>query len=927
MLDDLGSVVSNGDQVMTDPLDVPVPRRLFTWVDVDAHLTKLVTLGLWPEWLLECSAYWDSLVLTVAQNTAHEAVWTWLARAFGPLTVDPEAAAIQLESFDQSNGRFLPVQIAPNNGDELYSVRVPSWHDKFITRELANPLPAPKEPDFASGGVKVCAFHSYKGGVGRTLHAVALAMSLAADPAHPCRVLLVDADLEAPGITWMVAAEQPEINFSFEDFLALLHGSTDGTPLEAIALAGQYLEQQDLGDIVILPARRDIDRISASPISPIDLLNAEGRDQYFLTESIAQLAKAVGAEVAIVDLRAGTSELSAPVLLDPRVHRAFVTTLSDQSIRGTIKLLEEIGLRAPSIRETDPVATVIVTHHIPERSAALTRGAARLAAAVAGTVRGASPAQPIELDIAARPALSTFETDLVTLPGRWSEVIQKIKRNGLDEVVSELASALRPDRNVVAPYQAAISAEIMDRRRLELSGVCQRFAKFSSGDEMPPELMAADFYQYISRSIAFGAQVEVFVGGPGSGKTSLFLWLSCLSDPAVLLETTRTPTRSLPRRLTSAQAEGREVRMVPLYAPRDAMERLAQITMPPSLVDRSQTVASRIRDELQSAGAETRWAEMWVDCMAIAAGIAETEDAPTGREGLVRLARSQRTIFLLDGLDELFPDILTNEVQKAALAALWNEVMPWVETLRDNLGFIAFINPAVMPDRRTGPRYSSRTASLDWEQDDALNFVDWLCERARVRDAKEDTRRYIQQADSLDWLWGQRLGPNDSRVARSIDWFLDSVSGFNGVIRASDVAAVIGEAARLSVAGSDDSSSEWEDRVLAPHALIEAVERVGRHKVFSLIEFDSIVGPILKKMSELDSSLKVLPFDADAADLTRVEVRALLANSILHRVDGGQYWLSKLYRLGLGFEPTEFSPQLAMFRGVTRSPRARSYYR
>ncbi|AUS79694.1 hypothetical protein C1701_16580 [Actinoalloteichus sp. AHMU CJ021] len=64
-----------------------------------------------------------------------------------------------------------------------------------------------------------------------------------------------------------------------------------------------------------------------------------------------------------MDLRAGASELNAAALLDPRVHRVFVTTASDQSVRGTVALLDEVRRRAPTVAEGDPVPTVIVTQY------------------------------------------------------------------------------------------------------------------------------------------------------------------------------------------------------------------------------------------------------------------------------------------------------------------------------------------------------------------------------------------------------------------------------------------------------------------------------------------------------------------------------------------------------------------------------------
>src|SRR5690606_8331348 len=156
-------------------------------------------------------------------------------------------------------------------------------------------------------GVRIAAFHSYKGGVGRTLHAIALADAVARKGG---RVLLIDADLEAPGITWMLAGHGKRVDFSYEDFLALLHASADGRPDEAVSLGAAYLPNQAFDNVIVMPTRRSLADIAPPTIEPTDLLTAD-RPIYYLTESLAELAAALHASTVLIDLRAGGSELSA----------------------------------------------------------------------------------------------------------------------------------------------------------------------------------------------------------------------------------------------------------------------------------------------------------------------------------------------------------------------------------------------------------------------------------------------------------------------------------------------------------------------------------------------------------------------------------------------------------------------------------------
>ena len=51
-----------------------------------------------------------------------------------------------------------------------------------------------------------------------------------------------------------------------------------------------------------------------------------------MAEVLSKLASSLGATAVLVDLRAGISEYSAPLLLDPRVKKYCVTSTSLQSV-------------------------------------------------------------------------------------------------------------------------------------------------------------------------------------------------------------------------------------------------------------------------------------------------------------------------------------------------------------------------------------------------------------------------------------------------------------------------------------------------------------------------------------------------------------------------------------------------------------------
>jgi len=106
----------------------------------------------------------------------------------------------------------------------------------------------------------VVAFHSFKGGVGRTTHAIALAKALTAKKQ---KVLLVDGDLEAPGISWLFERRLPNPPVSFADFLALVHGDPSPHAETAIQLVSDRLQNAFIDGIFILPSFRSTSGFSS----------------------------------------------------------------------------------------------------------------------------------------------------------------------------------------------------------------------------------------------------------------------------------------------------------------------------------------------------------------------------------------------------------------------------------------------------------------------------------------------------------------------------------------------------------------------------------------------------------------------------------------------------------------------------------------
>lgn len=889
---------------------LPAPSHLFTWVDVDEHFAKLAARGEWEPWLLEVDAYWDGVEFTIAEGTEPDVVWDWLTERLGPLTVDSGRQVILLESLA---GDGEPFEVRLRSAEELIEItRQPRWTERRVVRQLGEGLPAPDAEVFPHG-VRICAFHSFKGGVGRTLHCVALARELAergiSATGSGQRVLLVDADLEAPGISWMVAAQGSRLDFALDDFLSLLHGSSADDCEHVITLARKFLLNQEQDGVIVLPTTREMARVGPPRIQPVDLLTDE-RPPYILTEALAELAHAVGADTVLIDLRAGTSELSAPVLLDPRVQRVFVTTISNQSVQGTVNLLNLLAHRAPSQRSTDPACAVLLTQfQEKEHSTELSEAAATLMEAVGRTLpplpnsaEEEAEQTTVDRDVASEPLSSPFLSPLLALPGSWAEVCERIERTTLRSVISGLADALRP----VEPEQAASAAvgfgDDPQRARERLAGLAHTLTYAETADVQEDFLPTEALLNLVSTHKT-EAPVEIVVGAKGSGKTFTYLRM-CRQGSWNAFG-------------TAAGVEGIELRapLVPVLASQNLADALREEVEDVQKASARQltgaepanflTLRDLVTNALGTDMNEVGWRRVWLTCLARAAGLNSTPE--TAESDLTGLARGQRAVFVIDGLEDLFQEFSSDLQQQRALRALLTGCPEWLRSLRGRpLGLVVFVRRDLVLNsvQQNAQQFLERHRAyeLRWNRTEALRLATWVCERAGVlaRDGSVSIRSAESKALSrlLVQLWGQKLGSDRSREARSEEWFLAALSDFNLQIQARDIVFFLAEAA--SDSASDEKAGRWSDRLLTPSAMRRALPRCSREKISAMAQENVPVGNLFRHLQALPEDIRKVPFTLESVKLDPTQARLLEANGVLFR-ENDQYWIPEIYRYGLGF--------------------------
>jgi cellulose biosynthesis protein BcsQ len=922
-------VVSEGAQSVTVEGASPIPDHLYTWVDVDDYFAMLAAKGQWAPWLLEVDAYWDAVELTVTDGTDVGEVWQWLTMRLGPLTVDPERQLILLESLSDA-GEPLPVRMRYAT-EVVDPGRRPRWNERRIVAQLGDALTLSADEGFPHG-VRICAFHSFKGGTGRTLHCLALARELAVSKQNRSgvdgRVLLVDADFEAPGITWMISSQGNRIDFALKDFLALLHGSFTGDTSNAIALARKFLVNQELDGIVVLPATRDPMRLAPLRIGPGDLLTPE-RSPYFLTEMLAELAYASGAHTVLVDLRAGTSELSAPVLLDPRVHRIFITTVSDQSIRGTAHLIREIAHRAPSRRATDPICSALITQfQEKEHSTHLAAVAGELADAIASTVcplpeadgELADERDTVDRDVSAQLMSSPFDSRLLALPATWNEVCDLIENIELRSVVARLADTLYPPMHVPTPAGTVPFDNDMSAARRALHDRADHliYAESTAGEDdfLPTEAIINLVSMHRTE-----APVEVVVGAKGSGKTFTYLHMCRRGNWVHYAEEAGVEGVELNAPIVPVLAS-RNLRDVPLDQIIDVQRESAKklsASEPATFLHLRELITKSLNQGLN----DIEWRKVWLTCLARAAGLDSRTDTAEG--ALAQLARQQQAVFVLDGLEDLFQDFSINGRQQQALRALLTGCPEWLRSLRGHpLGLVVFVRRDLVLNsiQQNIDQFFARHRAyeLRWNRTEALRLAGWVCQRAAVlRLAEgEDTRNATAPLLSriLTQVWGQKLGSDTSREARSEDWFIAALSDFNLQIQARDIVSFLAKATQNAL-DDERTSARWTDRLLPPTAMRRALPACSREKIRAITQENRPVGGLFERLRDLREPVRKVPFTLDVVGLTPFDARLLEANGVLFREED-QYWIPEIYRHGLGFSGTGRPRVLAIAKLIRR---------
>ncbi|NEO49168.1 MAG: AAA family ATPase [Moorea sp. SIO4A3] len=883
---------------------IPSDIRLYTWVDVEEVLLRSQEQEQWPEDLVWARAYWHELVLGIRPDTQHS-IKAWLQEVYDPRFQDNGQQGndcIILESAE-GNQRTLPIILEETEEEPPTPKLIPNLARPTVIWQRTQNL---KAPDILPDDLPpVVAFHSFKGGVGRTTHALALAQALIKAKQ---KVLLIDGDLEAPGISWLLESRLPYPPICFADIIALIHGDPSPDAEPTIELATQKLQNALVDGIYILPSFRVNSRLTGLAIKPEHLIKGH-KNPFILTDSLARLGKALGVNVVLVDLRAGLSELAAGLILDPRVYRIFVSTLSGQSITGTAKLLELIAKLAPSTREQDPSPALILTK-VPKNEIDK-----NLAIESEQTLLEAI--QPL-LGEESEPIIITtkFTDSLQILSNSWQEVWQQLASSQLIDLLHPLLEWLPDHLNKSNQADELISSQY---QRKSLRNIADKMIYAEHAET--EDFLVTESLANLANNYRKQIPITVVIGAKGSGKTYTFMQIIRRKKWQKFIE--YVELNNVDKTVDSTAL------IAPIIASNNLNEKAKtivndvgkycaeQIGLTPP-VDNSK-IKNYIQEGYQQTLYEGQWRDRWLDVIAKSLGM-----TGKGRDLPKYLAdKKQKIVAVIDGLEDLFQEFAQDKAQQTALRALLQEVPQWLEQqpLRC-LGIIIFVRQDILTAsvrQNSGQMmYGYKPYSLRWNEESVLRLVAWVAHKAKIplkleSAALQDMNAALQDmneaelTEALTPLWGKKLGNDRSRQARSARFVIDALSDYNGQIQSRDVVRLIKIAAEKSI--SIDENNYWQDRILVPKAIRGCLADCSQAKIEEIELENEPLKRVFNKLRQLPEVQKKSPFQLESIGLSTEDISLLKQNGVII-ADGDDYYISEIFRLGLGFSQNVGRPKI-----------------
>ena len=888
-----------------------VPERLLTWLDVERVLKQETQL--WsrlPEGVHSVDCYHDGM--DIAHSAEAAVVRGWLQTVFGK--------AFSLEFW----------QLHLRAGDGVYPIRLeqvdaterpnqlplyPLWREVAYLKDAPDGTPVPFDlPHAFTDGPRMVSFHSFKGGVGRTtaLMTYVTARLHPADAQGAVKVLVVDADLEAPGVTFgLDEKNRPQV--SFVQFLEAMHYPPVSEEASLNFFAEQ-LKKTSLNvdgsqrELFVLPAALDLAEIQDMPVQPSHL--ARNPDNpWVLTDHLHALGKRLGVDAVFIDLRAGLSELASPVIFDPRVEHYFVTTVAKQSVSGMCEVLRRLHAFHRALPEQQRRAakpSVVIS--------LLTQDLRRLPdfGLAKECIEQAYPPVNDSLDEGVEWLEAEFSPALMSI-GTVRDAFDLLKTSSL-----YASSAQEWATTAAAAHQAARnSAEALPTNRIDsaqaLLEVCRKeYAEHSGTDDW----LVTEPLRNLGKHFANDIPNVVLVGGKGAGKTFTYLqicqsrnWNNYLQrvDEIAHGAAAAQPRIIFPV-LWSDNVEGAAKATVG-ETKNIGLRQLDLGTETLSLSEIQRQIETNLESE------NYHWDDFWTNLIATTLGCPGCSLQEINQQ---LSSKGHSVVLMFDGVEDVFKKPSESK-QTRAIESLLKLVNRLGELSNQNIGALIFVRIDYVQAaiKQNLGQFMSRFSAfaLIWNPESFLRLAYWLCAKAEIVGATIEGAQTLsveELIEKLTELWGHKLGQADSKEGHSARWVYAALCDLTGRFQARDLVRFFRFAAEEEI---KNQNAFWADRILSPESMRKAIPRCSHEKVQ---EATLEIQPLRSWSERMDAENIIersIPFSASSVSLQSDELTALRELGVVYEdldpsLGEKRLFLPEIYRAGLRFDLSGGRPRI-----------------
>ncbi|NEO90385.1 MAG: hypothetical protein F6K56_09100 [Moorea sp. SIO3G5] len=503
-----------------------------------------------------------------------------------------------------------------------------------------------------------------------------------------------------------------------------------------------------------------------------------------------------------------------------------------------------------------------------------------------------------------------FTDSLQILSNSWQEAWQQLASSQIIDLLHPLLEWLPDNLNKSNPPDEPIS--LLKSQRESLRNIADKmiYAEHAETDDFLVTESLANLANNYRKQIP----ITVVIGANGSGKTYTFMqiirrkeWQKFREYVGVTnVDNTVDSTALIAPIIASNNLNEKAKKIVD-----DVRKYCAeQIGLTPP-VDNSE-IKNYIQEGYQQTLYEGQWRDRWLDVIAKSLGM-----TGNGRDLPKYIAQNkQKIVAVIDGLEDLFQEFAQHKAQQTALRALLQDVPQWLEQQPFRcLGIIIFVRQDILTAsvRQNSGQMMSRYKPyrLRWNEETVLRLVAWVADKAKIslklKPAGLQDMNEAELTETLRPLWGKKLGKDRSKQARSAPFVIAALSDYNGQIQSRDVVRLLKIAAEKSI--FIDDKNYWQDRILVPKAIRDSLADCSKAKIEEIELENEPLKRVFNKLRQLPGDSKKSPFKLENIGLSTEDISLLKENGVII-ADGDKYYVSEIFRLGLGFSQNAGKPKV-----------------